>query len=301
MGKEKSKMEQNAEGNRDCLRVSKLQGVPETLLIPLLGRARARKDDPDLEFEDPWAERVLQQLDIDLQPFLRDRMGMRATAYRAKVFDQAAREFFAAHPKGRCISIGAGFDTRFHRIDNGRLTWVDFDLPQVIDLKSQWLPESDRYQMVKGSILDPKWPAKVQPEAMVPTLFIVEGLFVYLKPRAVRQVLFQMARFFPADCELIFDCPHRVMRHLDWLVPSVMATSARFRFGSLFPHRLCRIHPRLRYKGSISLLDGIGGFVLLGARLFRRLSANQDFYRMVHFHMVSAQPLGNAENGSRRH
>jgi O-methyltransferase involved in polyketide biosynthesis len=37
-----------------------------------------------------------------------------------------------AHPEGLVVNLGAGLDTRFYRLDNGTITWIDIDLPEVV-------------------------------------------------------------------------------------------------------------------------------------------------------------------------
>ena len=68
-----------------------------------------------------------------------------------------AREFITRHPDGIIVNIGCGMDSRFHRIDDGRLTFYDLDLPEVIEFKRQYYPESKRYKMLPYSVFDYKW------------------------------------------------------------------------------------------------------------------------------------------------
>ena len=53
--------------------------------------------------------------------------------------------------------VSTGFDATFYRVDNGLIYWYDLDLPPVIEVRKQLLPEPDRVTIVAKSILDPIW------------------------------------------------------------------------------------------------------------------------------------------------
>jgi len=42
------------------------------------------------------------------------------------------------------VNIGCGFDTTFERIDNGKITFYDLDLPDVINLRKQFISNCSR-------------------------------------------------------------------------------------------------------------------------------------------------------------
>lgn len=60
-------------------------------------------------------------------------------------------------PPGTVGEIGTGLNTRFERVDNGQVHWIDLDLPEVIALRRQFFTDSDRQRMIAGSVLDPAW------------------------------------------------------------------------------------------------------------------------------------------------
>jgi len=55
------------------------------------------------------------------------------------------------------VNISAGLDTMFYRVDNGSIRWYDIDLPNVIALRRQLLPETARTTLIARSIFDPSW------------------------------------------------------------------------------------------------------------------------------------------------
>lgn len=44
--------------------------------------------------------------------------------------DQQVRHFLDTHPDGWIINVGAGLDTRFYRVDNGRCHWIEWDITE---------------------------------------------------------------------------------------------------------------------------------------------------------------------------
>ena len=54
---------------------------------------------------------------------------------RAKMLENSINEYLINHPKATIVSLGAGLDTTFSRVDNGLLIWYDIDLPDVIEIR----------------------------------------------------------------------------------------------------------------------------------------------------------------------
>lgn len=128
-------------------------------------------------------------------------------ALRAQKYDQYALDFLASHPDGVVVNLGCGFDTRFFRIDNGQVIFFDLDLPDVIEIKKQFIQEQERYQMISSSVLDTGWMGRIQ-ECKRPVLFLAEGLFMYLEEDKVKELIITLQTFFPGSelvCEVVND------------------------------------------------------------------------------------------------
>lgn len=119
---------------------------------------------------------------------------------RARHFDRQARDFLQRYPAGVIVNLGCGLDTRFYRLDDGRLQLYDLDLPDIIALKRQLLPETDRYQFIASSVLDFGWMDKL--DGKRPTIVLAEGLFMYLLLDDVKALVLALQDHFPG-CELV--------------------------------------------------------------------------------------------------
>ena len=127
-------------------------------------------------------------------------------ALRAKKYDEYAIEFFKKHPDGVLVNIGCGLDSRFFRIDNGRMTCFDLDLPEMIGYKRNFYDETDRYHLIGASVFDYVWMDQVAREGKRPILFMAEGVFMYLDGRKVKDLILKLQSRFPGSelvCEVV--------------------------------------------------------------------------------------------------
>ena len=179
-----------------------LEGISETLLIPLWARAfETRRAEPIIR--DPKAMEICDALDYDFAMFDGAWMTQTGVAVRTKLFDEAVLDHIAGQPDTVFINLGAGLDTRFERVDNGRIHWYEVDLPEVIEIRRHFFTETERHHFIGRSFTDFTWTEKVDLEDRVP-LIIAEGLLMYFDEREVRGVFENLAHHFPG-AEMIFE------------------------------------------------------------------------------------------------
>ena len=126
-------------------------------------------------------------------------------AIRAKRYDEYVLEFLKRNPEGVVVNIGCGLDYRFPRVDNGSAFFYDLDLQEVIDIKKQFVEESERYRMIASSVFDYDWFSKVSGH-IGPFLFMAEGVFMYLPPDDVKTLVLKLQKGFPGSelvCEVV--------------------------------------------------------------------------------------------------
>lgn len=181
-----------------------LNNVHETLLLPLWGRAQAARM-PYPVLKDRRAMRLVEQLDYDFSTF-RACLGsyqILLFALRAKEFDAIVRDFIAEHPGATVVNIGAGLDTTFCRVDNGRIRWYDLDVPEVIRLRNELLPEEEKQRTIAKSMFDESFLDDIEaPQDGI--LFLLGGVLMYFEEEKVRSFLGMVASRFPG-AEVVFD------------------------------------------------------------------------------------------------
>ena len=181
-----------------------LDGVPETLLMTLLVRARETQR-LDGVFRDEKAVEMMNRLDADFSRLIMQRHDEIAILVRMRKFDNHVRDFLSRNPNGVVVHIGCGLDTRYDRIGNDHVEWFDLDLPEVMELRKKLiLTEAPHYHTVTASVFDAGWIAEVERFNPRPFLFIGEGVLPYFEEAQIRELFLRLRDHFPG-CELICD------------------------------------------------------------------------------------------------
>lgn len=180
-----------------------LKGVARTLLMPLACRAMEAMR-PDAIIDDPCAVEVFNALGGG-PDFLLGISGhdLFATVMRARQFDRFAGAFLTNRAGGLVVDIGCGLDTRFNRLDDGRMHWLGVDLPEVIALRRRVLPDTSRSRTLAQSMFDLSW-LDVAASMNRPVIFLAEGVFPYFTTRDVKPLVTALTARFP-EAELVFD------------------------------------------------------------------------------------------------
>jgi len=111
------------------------------------------------------------------------------TALRAKRYDSYIRSFLDQFPEAAVINIGCGLDNRFERVDNGKISFYDLDLPDIINIKKQLFPETKRYTQISQSVFEFDWIDRIKNEHVI---LAAEGVFMYCQERDVRALFFKL-------------------------------------------------------------------------------------------------------------
>jgi len=184
-----------------------LGGVAGTLLITLYIRA-IESQRPDALIKDERAEALVRRLDpesLRKTAALTDDFSRVAVILKSREFDRFAQDFLARHPDAVVVHIGCGLDTRFERVDNGRVEWYDLDLPEVIELRRKLVGgEGARYHLLGCSVLEDAWLDTVSAHGGRPFLFLAEGVFMYFEEAQVKSLVLTIKEHFPG-AELVFD------------------------------------------------------------------------------------------------
>ena len=200
--------------NQDKVKV-KLGGISASMLGCLWGRAQLSREYSSL-FYDAKAIELVEQIDYDFSasdvPFEDIMFNISRKinlpefglfTLRAKQFDDTAKAYIAEHPNASVINIAAGLDTTFYRIDNGTIHWYDLDLPAVIDIRRQLLPEPDRVTYIAKSLLDPSWCDDIT-YAEDGVFMIAGGVLQFFEESEMKQFFSMLADNFH-DGEIVFD------------------------------------------------------------------------------------------------
>lgn len=211
-----------------------LTGVSETLLIPLYARARESQR-PNAMIHDDKAVELVGRIAWDFSRLRMQRHDEIAVIMRMRKFDGHVRQFLERHPEGAVVHIGCGLDTRFERVDNGRVEWFDLDLPDVIELRRKLIDNrSPRCHMLAASAFDPGWFAEIDEYKPRPFQFIAEGVLPYFEETQVKSLLLNLRAHFPGS-ELVCDAHTPFVVWADNLLLALAGVKARLHWKLKHP------------------------------------------------------------------
>lgn len=184
-----------------------LNGVAETLLIPLYQRA-LESQRPDAILRDEKAVALVTRMSYDFEHFSKIQVKEVTKVARlmlTREIDRYARDFLDRHPDAVVVHIGCGLDSRFDRVDNGKVVWYDLDLPDVIVLRRKLIgDESQRYHLLGCSVLEDTWLDAVKRVSGQPIMLLADNVLIYFSEAQVKTLVLKMRDRFP-DAELVFD------------------------------------------------------------------------------------------------
>lgn len=206
----------------------KLKQVPETMLISIRARYLESKRENGI-INDPKSIEILDQIDYDFSGKKEVSEGsIIGTSIRTEILDEQTNKFLEKNPGGVVINLGCGLDTRFHRLDNGKVNWFDLDVPESIELRKHFFKETERFKFIPKSCLDFSWLDDVSKNE--PTLFIAEGLLMYFNEGDVKLLLKTISENF-TNAEMLLEAMSPFVVKKSNSHPDLKTYDASFKWG----------------------------------------------------------------------
>lgn len=185
--------------------------VQETLVIPLYGRKLCTELFPDL-FRDDKAVELINRIDYNFSELdkrsksLAYRFGALEVAMRENDLMIEAKDYLKAHPWAALVNLGCGLDQTAENCDNGLLRIYNVDLPDVIAVRNELLPEGGRVENIAADLNELSWFDRI--DAKKGVCFLAAGVFYYFKTDEIKRLFTAMAERFP-DGRLVFDSANK--------------------------------------------------------------------------------------------
>lgn len=182
-----------------------LTGVPGTGLWGLKARAEEHSSATGL-FKDPlaaaWWPRLAPYFSEALSRWYTPVL-QQSIAMRTHILDRCV-ETHLQQPGAVVIEMGAGFSTRYHRLQP-QSDWYELDLSEVIDLRIS-LKESlvSRHFYLADSLFSTEWMKDLAAYPPENLLFIAEGLFMYFPLERVQSLFADLRQAFKGS-QIAFD------------------------------------------------------------------------------------------------
>ncbi len=211
--------------------VETLAGVSETLLIPLYCKLLEHQNPHGLLKDEKIVE-IVDRLKPNFDKFSTEEIwsAQVGVAVRTEILDNAVRSFLTQNSHPVIVNLGAGLCTRYWRVHSGFVRWFDIDLPTVKEVWQQVFTETSAHQYIGNDLLDFGWIQELKPLKDRPILFIAEGLFMYLDPTEVKQILIVIQHHFP-QAELLIEAVSPFVAKRTNRYPQVAKTEAEFKWG----------------------------------------------------------------------
>lgn len=246
-----------------------LSDVASTALMTLACRAReSESENPILDdsLSVQFLKRLTPALSRSSNPLFQsvaageiDHAAQIYVSMRARRFDEYARDFLKRRPKGMVANLGCGFDTRCFRLGDIGAEAVDLDLPEIVEVRRNLLGEGrggSGGRMLAASVLDFDWMERLDLAAGRPTLFLAEGLLMYLAPEQIKRLVLQLRDSFPG-CEFVGEVFNSY-----WLRPDArpmtdrkLRGNLRFGVGAMFKSGLSDSREMEAWGEGIEFLD----------------------------------------------
>ena len=190
----------------------------ETLIIPLYGRKLCTELFPNV-FRDTNAVELCKRHDAGmgdegLPSLIYDfsdldkqknsfayKFGALEGAMRGLDMQWEVKDYLRDHPQAAVVNLGCGLDETGEVCANGSCTVYNVDMPDVISLREQLLPNPEVVNIAKN-LTDHSWMDSVDGQGGA--IFFAAGVFHYLSHAQARELTCALADRFPGG-RLIFD------------------------------------------------------------------------------------------------
>ena len=248
-----------------------LGDVQTTALIPVAIKAgETLRKNPRIR--DPKAVEIIQALQLDTRPY--DKfLSHEGVVARTIMLDRQMKSIIKKHPDTVVVNLGAGFDDRFSRVDNGSILWYDIDLADSIAARKKAFPERDRVIMVEADVLTEDWFGVIEKALegrQSKPVFIAEGLFMYFTLEQIADLLSNIVRHFPDGGLMIAEQNCKLMAGNEKHHDAVKSTNARFLSGTDSAQEIADMVDGLQLVEEHSFNEEMKKYTLRG-RLFAML------------------------------
>ncbi|MCV7260364.1 class I SAM-dependent methyltransferase [Mycobacterium shimoidei] len=174
--------------------VGEFTPIEQTAFLTQYARALdSRRPHPILG--DSLADRIVAKIDYDFAGLDVPTHVVCQQALRAKMLDDRVCDFTSEHPDAVVVELGAGLSTAMLRISPpGGVDWYNVDLPRVIALREQVVPDDERAHPVAASVAEDSWADSIPADR--PTMLIADGLLAFLSEPVIVNLFRHITEYF---------------------------------------------------------------------------------------------------------
>lgn len=200
----------------------------ETLLIPLIARAKESKKDAPIIY-DKKAMTIADLVDYDFGSLKIPKKTNTMMCIRGKMLDNYVKRYLFNNKNCVVLHLGCGLDSRYERLRDDNVLWYDLDFKEVIELREAFYERSNKYHMIASSATEKDWIQKI-PKDYENYLVLAEGLFMYLEENEIKDLLKGIEDHI-GSYTLVFDAYSQMTAKHGKNHPSLKKTGATIKWG----------------------------------------------------------------------
>ena len=217
-----------------------VKGVPETMIQTLYARAKeTSKENPKIK--DEMAVSIVKQLDYDFSQANQDKTMRSGVIARTIVLDIV-------------INIACGLDTRCYRMKGKYIRWYNLDLPETMNIRKQFLPETGPIYQIAKSAMDETYTNTIHNEGE-DVLVIIEGLTMYLTEIDIKKIFSIIEHAFSNVTIMVEVMSPFMVKHIK--EKSIEGSRAQFTWGIKNGKELEKLTPSFSFLKEVSLVEGM--------------------------------------------
>lgn len=230
-----------------------ITGVPETMIQTLYARAK-ESGKKDAKIKDDMAMEIVSKLDYDFSKADQDKAMSYGVIARTIVLDHMVEQYLQENPNTIVVNIACGMDTRCYRMQGKYLRWYNIDLPETMQIRSQFLKENGPIFQIAKSAMDASYTDEMTYNGEK-VLVVIEGLSMYLSEPDIRQIFSIIENAFQNATVLIETMSPFVVSHIK--EKSIEGSNAKFTWGVRNGRKLSKLLPAFTYITEVSLVEGM--------------------------------------------
>ena len=226
----------------------------------------------DAKIKDDMAMEIVSKLDYDFSKADQDKTMAYGVIARTIVLDHMVEQYLQENLNTIVVNIACGMDTRCYRMQGKYLRWYNIDLPETMQIRSQFLQELASYlpetMQIRSQFLKENGPIfQIAKSAMDASytdemtyngenvLVVIEGLSMYLSEPDIRQIFSIIESAFQNATVLIETMSPFVVSHIK--EKSIEGSNAKFTWGVRNGRELSKLLPAFTYITEVSLVEGM--------------------------------------------
>ena len=228
-------------------------GVPETMVQTLYARAKETKKQ-NAKIKDGIAVKLVEKLDYDFSKADKDNAMTYGVIARTIVLDRMVEQYLKKHENVVVVNLACGLDTRCYRMNGKYLRWYNVDLPETINIRRQFLPETGPIYQIAKSAMDDSYVDNIDYHGEN-VLVIIEGLTMYLCEKDIRKIFSIIEKSFQKVTVMVETMSPFVVKHVK--EKSIEGSNAKFTWGVKNGMELQRIVSKFSVQQEVSLVEGM--------------------------------------------